>query len=91
MDQNNVLHSTGNNAEGEGDKNDTSTSSNTEPTVPKHSTLGSGPSGPIPDGGNSDEEKQPKESTGNDSTMGGADGGIAGMGYSKETTAETEE
>ena len=28
--------------------------------------------------------RQPKERTGKDSNMGGADGGTAGMGYSKE-------
>ena len=29
-------------------------------------------------------KSSPKESTGKDSNMGGADGGTAGMGYSKE-------
>lgn len=49
-----------------------------------NATYGSGPSGPIADGG-SGGEKQPKERTGKDSNMGGADGGTAGMGYSKDT------
>ena len=50
-----------------------------------NTTFGSGPSGPIADGGgDGDGKKQPKESTGKDSNMGGANGGTAGMGYSKE-------
>ncbi len=48
-----------------------------------NATYGSGPSGPIADGG-SGGEKQPKERTGKDSTMGGADGGTTGLGFSKE-------
>ena len=59
-------------------------------SLPKNSnssntSFGSGPSGPIADGGEGgDGKKQPKENTGKDSSMGGADGGTAGMGYSKE-------
>ena len=50
-----------------------------------NTTFGSGPSGPIADGGvDGDGKKQPKERTGKDSNMGGADGGTAGMGYLKE-------
>ena len=56
-------------------------------TNPSNSTFGSGPSGPIADGGG-DGKKQPKERTGKDSTMGGADGGTSGMGYSKEIIEE---
>ena len=52
-------------------------------TSTTNATYGSGPSGPIADGGGHG-RKQPKEKTGKDSTMGGADGGTAGLGFSKE-------
>ncbi|MCY7421009.1 MAG: hypothetical protein LH478_04615 [Chitinophagaceae bacterium] len=63
-----------------------------EKTLPNaaNTNFGSGPSGPIADGGG-DGKKQPKEKTGKDSTMGGADGGTAGMGYSKEIVEQQTE
>lgn len=61
-----------------------------EDSLTTNSTFGSGPSGPIANGGD-DGPQQPKERTGKDSNMGGADGGTAGMGYSKEVVEQAKE
>ncbi len=79
--ENNMVDAVGNDNPTDSNTNESSAEGEAPQQKESH---GSGPSGHIPDGGASSDKKQPKENTGNDSNMGGAGGGTAGMGKSKE-------
>ena len=54
-----------------------------------NANVGTGPAPDIADGGTPGEAKQPKENTGNETTMGGADGGTHGLGDASEGNDNT--
>jgi hypothetical protein len=54
-----------------------------------NANVGTGPAPNIADGGTEGEAKQPKENTGNQTTMGGATGGKSGLGDASEGNDNT--